>query len=479
MKRIRLLILLSLLIPANTILSATESINPDPHQVRISISTKEVSAERVRIELLRIVAAYESAGFLSVSVQVLGLDTIDHQVQFMVQVVPGPISRLVRFEVNGLSADGERQVRRMLQSDSNMTLDSDLKTRLENRSDRLLTWTRKELPIFRADASPENITALLQYRPRPPLGFRAQGGIGLGSEVVLDGSAGLTIRRIGSWDDQLQLLVSRTKQERQIQPTYKSSITLLGLSRLTIGLHSRERVDEFTEFRGTAGIESFVSDQTQFGAAVSISRLDDNDPRLSFTRSTLRLYGGMETASRSRGSSVSYKWQVDYLSRSYTTADPTRTQRTSDAVQGNLSLRNRFQISSSYFLRSTAKIEIRNLDRLTIPQSELIPIGGMHSLRGYRDEQFFVQNAVTLQIEPTIQLRSSSMYLFADIGFLEIPVGVASSSNALEIVKRFEYSYGLGLRLSDTRRLLEFGLGWGRDIPLGEPRLFVELSESL
>jgi hypothetical protein len=331
--------------------SSTDTINPVPHQVRIAVSTKEISTGRVKSELQRVIAAYESAGFLSVSVQVLGLDTIDQQVQFMVQVVPGPISRLVRFEVNGLSADGERQVRRILQSDSNMTLDSDLKTRLENRTDRLLTWTRKELPIFRADASPENITALLQYRARPPLGFRAHGGIGLGSEVVLDGSAELTVRRIGSWDDQLQLLVSRTKKERQIQPTYKSSIPFIGLSRLTIWLHSRERVDQFTEFRGTAGIESFVADQTQFGLAVSISRLDDNDPRLSFTRSTLRLYGGMETAARTGVNSFSYQWQVDYLSRSFTMTDSTRTRQTSDAVQGNLSIQNQLQVMSSYELR--------------------------------------------------------------------------------------------------------------------------------
>jgi hemolysin activation/secretion protein len=103
----------------------------------------------------------------------------------------------------------------------------------------------------------------------------------------------------------------------------------------------------------------------------------------------------------------------------------------------------------------------------------------MHSLRGYRDEQFFVQNAVTVQFEPTIQLRLSSIYLFTDVGFLEIPIAGSAASSEIESGWRFEYSNGLGLRLSDTRRRLEFGLGWGRDIPLGEPRLFVELSESL
>jgi hypothetical protein len=82
----------------------------------------------------------------------------------------------------------------------------------------------------------------------------------LGNEVALDGSAELTVRRIAQWDDLLNVRVSRSESERQIQPIYRSSISFIGLSRLSIGLNSRNRVDQFTEFQGAVGLESYVSD---------------------------------------------------------------------------------------------------------------------------------------------------------------------------------------------------------------------------
>lgn len=115
-------------------------------------------------------------------------------------------------------------------------------------------------------------------------------------------------------------------------------------------------------------------------------------------------------------------------------------------------------------------------EELLPPISELYLVGGPGTIRGFRNEQFVVQRAALLTLEPRLRSNSNFVFSFLDFAYLNWR---AQSSTGPVTLEEFEYGYGLGLGIQNPGRSVEISLGWSRRAPFDEPRLSVQLSSDI
>jgi len=96
-------------------------------------------------------------------------------------------------------------------------------------------------------------------------------------------------------------------------------------------------------------------------------------------------------------------------------------------------------------------------------QTDLFYLGGINTIRGYRDNQFMVSSAIWLNNEYRFLFSdNSSFYPFFDIGYYKRN----NTIDGLLSIKDFIYSYGLGLDLASSFGVirLNFSLGKGDNL---------------
>ncbi|MBC8204117.1 BamA/TamA family outer membrane protein [bacterium] len=113
-------------------------------------------------------------------------------------------------------------------------------------------------------------------------------------------------------------------------------------------------------------------------------------------------------------------------------------------------------------------------EQADIPISEMYYLGGVKSLRGYRDEQFFGTTVSWTNLEYRLIIgKNSRLFLFNDWGYYYRKSKQADGTQAA--VEGFKYGYGAGIRLETAVGIIgiDYGLGQG-DAPL-EGKLHVRL----
>ena len=98
----------------------------------------------------------------------------------------------------------------------------------------------------------------------------------------------------------------------------------------------------------------------------------------------------------------------------------------------------------------------------TIPISEMYFLGGAHSLRGYREEQFAGTSLAWSNLEYRIIMgKHSRLFLFSDYGYFYRKIGGADGE--LTTVNGWRFGYGAGIRLETDLGIIgvDYGLGKG------------------
>ena len=127
-----------------------------------------------------------------------------------------------------------------------------------------------------------------------------------------------------------------------------------------------------------------------------------------------------------------------------------------------------FDFYSSFFRRQTLLSGIRAVE-IRSPRyqpSDLFRLGGLNTVRGYREGQFLVSRTAWLNLETRLSLsRRSFIFLFFDSAYYLTPdYGNVNKSEG------FIYGYGLGLRIESPLGLIgvSYGLGRGDNITDGK-----------
>lgn len=123
-------------------------------------------------------------------------------------------------------------------------------------------------------------------------------------------------------------------------------------------------------------------------------------------------------------------------------------------------------IYSSFLKRQTLMTSIRGID-IRLPEyevSDLFRLGGLSTVRGYREGQFFVSRAVWISIEPRFSIsRRSFLFAFYDGGYYVTPELTLNNS---PVNREYIFGYGLGIRLETSIGIIgvSYGLGKGDSV---------------
>ncbi len=117
----------------------------------------------------------------------------------------------------------------------------------------------------------------------------------------------------------------------------------------------------------------------------------------------------------------------------------------------------------TFFKRQTTFIRLSaaevNSDKLE--DADLIRVGGMRNIRGYRDEQFLAERFIYENFEPRYIIgRRSFLFVFFDAGYY---FREADALNNIPVQEQFIYGYGFGLQIETGIGIIgvSYGLGKG------------------
>ncbi|MCX7878281.1 MAG: BamA/TamA family outer membrane protein [Ignavibacteria bacterium] len=125
-----------------------------------------------------------------------------------------------------------------------------------------------------------------------------------------------------------------------------------------------------------------------------------------------------------------------------------------------------FDFYSSFFKRQTLLSGVKAIE-IRLPQyeiSDLFRLGGLSTIRGYREGQFLVSRAVWMNIEPRFSItRKSFLFAFYDGGYYFIPDNLSTGKS---VKKDFIFGYGIGIRVETSLGIIgvSYGLGKGDSI---------------
>jgi len=100
-------------------------------------------------------------------------------------------------------------------------------------------------------------------------------------------------------------------------------------------------------------------------------------------------------------------------------------------------------------------------DEDQVPVSDQFKLGGINSLRGYREEEFFGSKIAWSNLEYRFLLNQSSrFFLFGDYGYFQRKV-LSGTDEAVKRISGKKLGYGFGLRIDTKAGLLgiDYGLG--------------------
>lgn len=104
-----------------------------------------------------------------------------------------------------------------------------------------------------------------------------------------------------------------------------------------------------------------------------------------------------------------------------------------------------------------------NTDEDQVPISDQFKLGGINSIRGYREEEFFGTKIAWTNLEYRFLLdRNSRFFLFGDYGFFQRKV-LSGTDKDLKKISGKKLGYGFGLRIDSKAGLLGIDYGLGED----------------
>jgi len=168
---------------------------------------------------------------------------------------------------------------------------------------------------------------------------------------------------------------------------------------------------------------------------------------------------------------IFYQMEIDYAQkRNYPT--PLFTPEKQKVYLSNLSLDlNNFlpTLKSQTFLIGMHHRSL-STDENMVPLSDQFKLGGINSIRGYREEEFFGTMIAWTNLEYRFLLDGNSrFFLFTDYGYFERRIFSYTDGTSTKISGK-KMGYGLGLRIDSKAGLLgiDYGLGEGDSFSQGK-----------
>ncbi len=166
-----------------------------------------------------------------------------------------------------------------------------------------------------------------------------------------------------------------------------------------------------------------------------------------------------------------YQLEIDYAQkRNYLTSIFVPDQPKAQSTDYSLDLDNFVPTFGNQTIFAGVHFKGLNSNEKVIPLSDQHTLGGIKSLRGYREEEFYGTIVAWTNLEYRFLLEGNSrFFFFTDYGYFERKV-LSESNGAFKKVSDQKLGYGFGLRMDTKAGLLglDYGLGEGDSFSQGK-----------
>ncbi len=457
----------------------------DAERLMSEIQLKPRSSHSVDLlerDIDRILTLYEENGFPYCQVSPTHFTISDQgRLSFTFLVEEGPRVEIKEIQLEGLKTTKKEVILRELRGDllglfSQSKVDASLR-----RLERLSYIAEIEKTQLLAGADPEKgilKISLLEKRNNTLsgiLGYAPASGSRKGNlfgtmELVFDNIFGTARMTRWNWSKKdpyssqfsflyrepwllgfpptLELEFSQTDYDSTyLQLSFSARLVFNSTGRFSWGIQARwEKVAP-----GTAG-ETYLSHSRKYGVGVvfSVDLLD-------------------RPANPRKG--LFYQADIGYgLKRNYSTSSFTPEKEKASSKQISLDLSHFLPTLRKQTFSVSLHLKALNTDEKSIPISDQFRLGGINSIRGYREQEFAGTRIAWANLEYRFLLnRNSRIFLFTDLGYCErnSPAGSAGQFGKISGEK---LGYGFGLRIDSKAGLLgiDYGLGEGDSFSQGK-----------
>lgn len=436
--------------------------------------------ERAVTDLVQpILASFQSRGYYYASAQVSPVSINGDSVDLVATMRKGPLVTISDLKCDGLRRTSNKVVQRSLGIVSGEPMTSSKIEEIDRRARQIPFLIY--LPPVEIEPQPGYNSAAVRLRFREPSMLSASGTGGYrpddknGVVWSFDGrlrdlfGAGRTLRLLSE---------RRDKDNRILNIEYAQPSFLFGRGQFDALLRSRDLRSQFSEFAISAGLSTYVSDQSLLGGTVGWSRVDPADSTFGYNKYSAGVRYDLNARYDSLSPVSGYRlsWSADYQLRvERNSVDSVTVRRISkNESRSRLTLETALPLHTPFWV-ATTRLDLMALftEQSNPPLAELFLLGGPGSIRGYRTDQFGARRAAIGSTEIHLRGKQGYLFLFGDVGYLYSPLADGESDESTR------FGYGAGFRLYDRDRMVEVALGWNPDLRLNRPQLILKLATGL
>jgi outer membrane protein assembly factor BamA len=296
----------------------------------------------------------------------------------------------------------------------------------------------------------------------------------------ISGLVDLSFRNISGTGRNASLNYERQNQLSQVLEVHYLEPWLFGYPiNIALGFLQRQQDTTFTRTSGTGDLSLAISQDISLIGNLAIERVIPSDqPNMPFSAYDSRtVTTGLSASVDTRDNSIAPRSGVlGLLGASYGLKSIYGPAEFIDSASpASIGLRTLALDASGYHTLFTSNVvgaiglHARSITAFGGPldESDFFRIGGIYSIRGYREEELLASRYVYSNIETRIMTSQLSyFFVFFDIGYL----AKDSTQTSPEEQVQYPYSYGIGAQVESPLGIVMISIGLARDEPIEQAK---------
>jgi outer membrane protein assembly factor BamA len=429
----------------------------------------------------RIIEDLYGRGYFLARLTTDSVKTIESQVTVFATLAPGPQVKIRSVELAGLSRSDPVTVRKRLPMVAEQLLVPDIVDRLERAADQLgHLHFRPPIRVLMLQGYTE-ANLIVDFDEVRPVTVFGGGGYTPDDPAGLLWNLRVDLNNLFGGGRRASLFSARPDRNRTVlDVAYSQPLALLARDDIRFALATRDYRDDFYEFSTGGTFATRLADRLISSVSLGWKRVEPSGDLPGFSSYNAACGFSRDGAGypAQRRSDYAVSTAVTFTHRRYSddslSLRPERT--TFNDTRVNLSGTRLQYIVGPIVLRTSVAYSGLETAETAIPLSELYLVGGADGLRGYRSEQFAARRVAAATVEPRWLFASGFGFVFYEAAYLNLPRSAASSGDSDEL---YRGGFGFGMALNGAGRSVILSLAWGRDLPIDQPRLAVQLSAEI
>lgn len=451
----------------------TKPVNKSPRQ-------KAFKKENVNFEIDKILQKEKETGFQFATVTVESTVVKNNFVDIFCSLNEGPQVILDSLKFEGLTKTHDKLLYKYITFDDTLITSKLLRT-VENDA-RAIPFIYFVPPIKQELLQGYRTANLIvPFKEKSNLLFEGGGGY-LSESDLFVWNMSLDFQNIFGGGQNISIVSQKKDVNHQyLQFQYKQPIFLFGIGSVALSVQTRDYREQFYEFLLNSQLQTSLNKKTKIGFYGQYKSVEQDNNNLSYRAAqfSFSIQNNNLKQSKYMSHTFLYNWKFSYGNRKYSGDTNSFLALHSSFNESRIEINNKYYTTLKYPLTFFVEMNFQSYqtDETLPPLAELYLVGGTHSIRGFKDEQFPSIRNITASFEPQYRFSEGNIFLFYDGGYIYN----RTSSDLYDFQEStiYRYGYGGGISLQNSSNALKISFGWTKNLTFDNPRISLELKTQL